>query len=142
MLFSKACHYAIRAALYISSRSENIVPIREISDELEISFHFLTKILQQLTRHHILTSLKGPKGGVGLNKPAEEISLKSIVLAIDGQDFFEGCLLRLDKCSDAHPCPIHDEWKPVRRQLLNFLESTTLDQFQSKVKSKKFRMKV
>lgn len=141
MLFSKACNYAIRAALYISSRREQgIVPIREISDELDISFHFLTKILQQLTRHNILSSLKGPRGGVALNMAAKDISLKSIVLAIDGDEFFKGCILRLDQCDDAHPCPIHDEWQPVRRQLLNFLESTTLDQFESKVKSNKFRM--
>lgn len=50
MLLSKSCIYGLRATLFLSAREQDgFIPIREMSEKLEISFHFLTKILQQLT---------------------------------------------------------------------------------------------
>ncbi|CAN0202088.1 unnamed protein product, partial [Chrysoparadoxa australica] len=49
MLLSKSCVYGLRASIYLASKSdEEFNSIKEMSDKLEISFHFLTKILQQL----------------------------------------------------------------------------------------------
>ncbi len=83
MLLSKTCSYGIRAAIYIAvQKDQQYVPIKEISETLKISFHFLTKILQILTKKGIIESIKGPGGGVGLRIDPSEISILDIIYAI------------------------------------------------------------
>ena len=63
MLLSKSTEYGIRATLYLTSlKQDGYVSIRAISDELDISFHFLTKIFQKLTQAGLLQSFRGPRG--------------------------------------------------------------------------------
>lgn len=38
----------------------------------------------------------------------------NVVAAIDGKDIFNHCGLGLSKCSETHPCPIHNDYKQVR----------------------------
>lgn len=127
MLLSKSCVYGLRAALYLSAKGpEHYIPIRQMSDKLEISFHFLTKILQQLTAEGILESYKGPNGGVRLTRPGSEITLLDIVSAIDGNAMFTECALGLPGCGVMKPCPMHEKWADTRDGIRTMLESTTL----------------
>lgn len=127
MLLSKSCIYGLRATLFLSAREQDgFIPIREMSEKLEISFHFLTKILQQLTAYGILESYKGPNGGVRLTRSGEAISLLEIVIAIDGDKMFTECALGLPGCGVMKPCPMHDKWANTRDSIKEMLESTTL----------------
>lgn len=127
MLLSKSCIYGLRATLFLSAREQDgFIPIREMSEKLEISFHFLTKILQQLTAEGILESYKGPNGGVRLTRSGEAISLLEIVIAIDGDKMFTECALGLPGCGVMKPCPMHDKWANTRDSIKEMLESTTL----------------
>jgi len=128
-MLSKACTYGILASLHVArkaSRSKDFVSIGHMSKELNISFHFLTKILQQLTMAGILTSMKGPKGGVALKRNAGEISLADIVAAIDGGGLFTDCLLGLPGCGELKPCPVHDEWAGIRTRLFQTFRDKNL----------------
>ena len=127
MLLSKACVYGMRASIYLASQSNNsYTSISKISEKLDISRHFLTKILQQMTKSDLLESLKGPKGGVKLKKPAEQVRLIDVVEAIDGLDVLTECVLGLPGCGNKKPCPVHDKWADVRQQLRTMLESNNL----------------
>lgn len=129
MVLSKACTYGVLASLFIAreaSRSKDYVSIGRMSRELNISFHFLTKILQQLTSAGILVSMKGPKGGVALKRNPEEISLVDIVVAIDGMGLFTDCLLGLPGCGEEKPCPVHDEWASIRADLFHTFRGKSL----------------
>lgn len=141
MILSKACIYGMRASLYLASREEEgYVSISKIGDELDISSHFLTKILQQLTEAALLESLKGPKGGVRLKKPSDEIYLIDIVEAIDGLDILTECALGLPGCGDQKPCPVHDHWAEVRTELREMLETNSLAKLAGKGKSLDLRI--
>ena len=134
MLLSKTCDYGVRAALYLASQKDvKYVPIREISNNLNISFHFLTKILQKLTQQNIIRSFKGRNGGVTLARPADTINLMEIILAIEEPDFFQKCLLGLEHCFDEEPCPIHDEWNVIRKSIHAIFEHTTLAKLSEKI---------
>lgn len=126
-MLSKSCEYGLRAALYLASLDrEGYVPIRTISDELGISFPFLTKIFQQLNEAGLLTSHRGPNGGVALTKTPGEIPLYDIVVAIDGRDLFEECVLGLPGCGDAEPCPLHDQWSEEKERIEQVFRDRTL----------------
>ena len=68
LMLSKACQYAIRAALYLAIHSSETqkVGVKEMASSLEIPQHFLGKTLQQLARYHLISSVKGPNGGLYL----------------------------------------------------------------------------
>jgi len=126
-MLSKSCEYGLRAALYLASLDEEgYVSIGTISDELDISFPFLTKIFQKLNDADILTSKRGPSGGVALNRPVDTITLYEIVAAIDGEALFRECVLGLPGCGDAEPCPLHDQWSEKRTQVETMFRNATL----------------
>ncbi len=130
MLFSKGCTYAIRASLLVTLKEteeqRKFIPIRELADELSLSFHFLTKIMQSLTEARIIDSFRGPNGGVGLAKAARDISLLDIVAAVDGMSLFQDCALGLPGCGDTTPCPLHESWAKRREELRRMLAKTSL----------------
>jgi Rrf2 family transcriptional regulator, iron-sulfur cluster assembly transcription factor len=127
-LLSKSCVYGLRAVLYVAGfgADRKFVPIREISSELGISFHFLTKILQQLTGSGLLESYRGPHGGIALARHPAKISMLDVVKAIDSGSLFESCVLGLAECSGDHPCPLHETWGAQRAELASALKRTTL----------------
>ncbi len=127
MLLSKACEYGLRAALYLASlEKDGYVSIRTISDELDISFPFLTKIFQQLNEAGLLESHRGPSGGVAFTKSPDDITLFDVVVAIDGSDLFRECVLGLPNCGEDKPCPIHDRWTDERTRLKAMFQQNTL----------------
>ncbi|MEO6903863.1 MAG: Rrf2 family transcriptional regulator [Bacteroidia bacterium] len=128
-MFSKACEYGIRASIYITLKSlQNVrVSLKDIAKEIDSPEAFTAKILQQLAKSKIIDSVKGPSGGFDINKKKiETITLTEIVKAIDGDSIFEGCGLGLKKCSEKHPCPVHNKFKKVREDLKKMIDTTTL----------------
>jgi Rrf2 family transcriptional regulator, iron-sulfur cluster assembly transcription factor len=127
-MLSNACKYAIRAMIYLASRqNEDVkVNIRDISAEVDSPEPFTAKIMQSLSKRGFVSSLKGPCGGFYLEKKQAETTLLEIVKAIDGTQVLDGCGLGLKTCSDAHPCPIHQEYSHVRQHFNDMLENNTI----------------
>ena len=127
MLLSKSCVYGLRATLYLASREKGeFISIKQVSEKLDISFHFLTKILQQLTAEGLLESYKGPNGGVRLTRSPNKINLIDVVLAIDGPKLLTECALGLPGCGLKNPCPLHDKWADTRDSIRDMLANTSL----------------
>jgi Rrf2 family protein len=102
------------------------VKIKEISDSQNIPIHFLGKILQILVKHKVLGSMKGPNGGFVIAKKQENLTLLEIVRIIDGLEIFEQCGIGLKVCSDKNPCPIHNDYKVVKKNIKNLLAKKTI----------------
>ncbi|MBK6929373.1 MAG: Rrf2 family transcriptional regulator [Saprospirales bacterium] len=63
---------------------QEYVSIRDLSEQLDISFYFLTKILQTLTQANLLVSYRGPNGGIAFKVPPEKIMLSDVVRVLEG----------------------------------------------------------
>ncbi len=128
-MFSKACEYGIRAVLYIVGKSlnEERARIKEIAKEIDAPEAFTAKVLQKLTKKGLLESITGPHGGFYLQEEEmEKIRLIEVVKAIDGADIFEGCGLGLLHCNASHPCPIHQEFREVKEELIQMLSKMSV----------------
>ena len=80
IIFSRQCEYALQAVLYLALKPKGeMTSIRELTNKLEIPYHFVAKILQDLTRKKLLTSHKGPSGGFALGMSAKEITIFKII---------------------------------------------------------------
>ncbi len=129
MILSKTCIYGIQAAIYIASENEaKYVSINVVAEKLHLSFHFLTKVLQQFTSAGLMTSYRGPKGGVALAKDSKDITLYDMIASIDGTEIFTECMLGLPGCGHAEPCPAHDHWVEVRQKFTMIAKKVTLQQ--------------
>lgn len=127
-MFSTSCQYGLQGMFYIamySSKDKNVGLI-EIAENQEIPRYFLSKILQELVKAGLLESMKGPNGGFKLSKKPEKITLISIIKAIDGLEVFTRCGIGFKKCSDDHPCPIHNDYKKVREKVYELFKKKTL----------------
>ncbi len=130
-MFSKTCEYAIRAMIYIAQKSKdgNKVGIKEIAKGIDSPEHFIAKILQDLGRKKLVQSVKGPHGGFYLDAQTIQCSIADIVKVVDGDTLFTGCGLGLKQCSETHPCPIHHEFKNLRKDIQTMLEKAKLNAF-------------
>ncbi|MEO8762176.1 MAG: Rrf2 family transcriptional regulator [Bacteroidia bacterium] len=128
-MFSKACEYGIRAAIYIAGQAKHDkrVSLKDISQKIDSPEAFTAKVMQILTRNGIINSVKGPTGGFDIDeKQMNNIKLSDIVYAIDGDSIYRGCGLGLKECSAKRPCPVHDKFKVIRDELKVMLETTTI----------------
>lgn len=86
MRFSARVEYAAIAVLNIACHGRNHGPVslRAICAEQGVPSRFLVHILLQLKRAGIVKSSRGASGGYVLAKPADEITLRDVYLAIEG----------------------------------------------------------
>jgi Rrf2 family protein len=136
-MFSKACEYAIRALIFIAQKSQagERTGIKDIAKGVDSPEPFLAKILQDLSRKGLVQSVKGPRGGFYMEGETLKTTLADVVNAIDGDKLFTGCGLGLKACSEKKPCPIHDEFKIIRRKIQSMLETTTVGEFNKQLES-------
>lgn len=142
-MFSKACEYGIRAMLHIARRSKEgaRVGIREIAKAIDSPEPFMAKILQDLSRKGLVLSIKGPNGGFYMHINHMKTTLADIVSAIDGDQLFTGCGLGLKVCNERKPCPIHYQFKTIRENLKDMLQSTALEEFTESLEKGVFYLK-
>lgn len=128
-MLSKTCKTAIKAVIYLASKEETgeKLGVKEISQDINASEHTVSKILQNLVRHKIINSTKGPSGGFYITKEQCLQPIITIVDTIDGKDLFNECGLGLSKCSCEHPCPIHDEYKKGREIIEKLFRNKTIN---------------
>lgn len=115
-MLSHTCKAAIKAVIYLGSQSHlsTRASIKEIAEYTNENEHTVGKLLQKLVKENIINSAKGPNGGFFISEKQKKQSVISIVQAIDGKEVFEQCGLGLSKCSGKHPCPFHNDFKPIR----------------------------
>lgn len=138
MIFSKACEYGIRATIYVAQKSLNHerCSMKDISKEIDSPEAFTAKILQKLVKAEIIQSVKGAAGGfeVGI-KEMKRIKLTDIVIAIDGDINDKICVLGLKKCSELQPCPVHNKFKHIKKDLMSMIRNTSLSEMSNSVEA-------
>lgn len=137
MLYSTPTEYAIRGLSELAARAPGkSMMLDQLTQGTTLPREFLAKVFQQLVKGGVLTSAKGRGGGFALARPTHEITLLQIIEAIDGPGYCNRCVVGLEECSDAMPCPQHDLFKPIRQRLKDYLQTTTLADLAASLKSK------
>ena len=142
-MFSKSCEYAIKAMIFVAQKSkdENRVGVKEIARGIDAPEHFIAKILQDLGKKKLVNSAKGPNGGFYMDGSNLKSSISDIVKAIDGDGIYTDCVIGLKACSEKNPCPVHFEYKEIKKNLITMLEQSTIANFNEKLDTGKFFLK-
>jgi len=142
ILFSRQCEYALQAVMYLALREDHkTTSIKELTEKLDIPFHFLAKILQDLSHKGLLKSRKGPSGGFALGVRAEKINLLQIIEAIDGPGFQRNCVLGFEECSQTDPCSLHEQWAQSRDSIITMLQRHSIAEMAGKMRKPQYRKK-
>ncbi len=85
MKLSKKSRYGLRALIDLSVNSKtDHVALNSIAERNSISPQYLEQVFASLRRAEIIKSIKGPQGGYLLNGSAEDITVASILEALEG----------------------------------------------------------
>lgn len=128
-MFSKSTEYALRATIFIAQKGseENKLGIDEISKAIGSPRPFTAKILQLLTKdNRIVSSTRGPNGGFYITEKAKKLPARCILEAMGEDEILEKCVLGLMQCSEKIPCPMHAEYKLIKKQLIQLFENKTI----------------
>lgn len=140
-MFSKTTEYALRATIYIARKSseEKKIGIWEIANAIDSPKSFTAKILQMLTGNKkIVSSMHGPNGGFYMTKEAKKLPVRAVLRAVNEDEVLTKCILGLKECSDRSPCPLHEEYRNIRRRLTRLFESSTIEDLATGTKGNLF----
>lgn len=127
MLYSHTAELAIRAALYLALQPPGrLSTVHAIAAGTNLPKSYLAKIVRKLADASLVRSFRGPGGGIELGRAPEEISLWSLVSAVDGSGDLRDCVLGAKMCAPGKPCPLHEQWGPLREKMKKMLDETTL----------------
>jgi Rrf2 family transcriptional regulator, nitric oxide-sensitive transcriptional repressor len=106
IVFSTTLEYALRAVTFLACNPMEGLTAQRIAAGTQVPDDYLSKVLQQLVRGGVLTSQRGRNGGFQLARPASEISMLTVVNAVEP-------IVRIDKCPlglrqhGVRLCPLH-----------------------------------
>jgi Rrf2 family iron-sulfur cluster assembly transcriptional regulator len=127
MLYSKTAKYAVLALAEVAlCPLEQPISTKEIAASSGVPYPLLAKIVGQLRRAGLVVAARGKHGGILLARPANEITILDVVLALDGPEMLNDCPLFLSPCNCTKECSMHPLWRPARDAVVKFIKGSTL----------------
>jgi len=124
---SDAATLALHMMVFLAANPGKRCSARDMASLHRISEAHLSKVLQRLVKAGLVNSLRGPKGGFELDRPANEIALLEVYEAIDGRLAPATCLLGTPICN-GQGCIMGDVIEKVNNETREYLIGTTLSE--------------
>ncbi len=120
--------YAIRLVYELARLGADVQEsIGVVAERADVPYDFARQIANRLAREELLVSRRGAKGGFSLARPADEISLLDIFLAMDEKPTMSLCTHVENACGRAPWCPAHvGVWKPLDDLITDYLRGATI----------------
>ena len=123
--------FAVTAMIDLALRQgKGPVTLAGISQRQAISLSYLEQLFGKLRRHGVVESIRGPGGGYSLARPAKEVTVADIIIAVDepldatqcgGKENCHGA----DAASGAR-CMTHELWATLNEKMVDYLDSVSL----------------
>ena len=120
---SEAASLALHSVVLLAANGQEVLSTREMAQALEVSEAHLSKVLQRLSKEGLVRSIRGPRGGFVLGRPADETTLLEVYEAIEGPLVPSKCLFDTPICS-GEKCILGGALESVHRQLREYLGGT------------------
>ena len=107
------------------------VALASISERQKISLSYLEQLFGKLRRASLVDSVRGPGGGYNLGRPAGQLTVADIIVAVEEPIDSRQCEGRVN-CLGDRRCMTHDLWENLNTTVINYLEGVTLSQLVEK----------
>lgn len=116
MMLSQTTEYALRLMVWLAQQEpECLFKTEGIAAAIKAPEAYLYKILQTLNRSGLVLGRKGIKGGYRLTKPASQISLFDVIMAIEPSQNILSCPLGLPNHEIL--CPLHQKLNHIHEEM-------------------------
>ncbi|MBN1302352.1 MAG: Rrf2 family transcriptional regulator [Melioribacteraceae bacterium] len=128
----KKIEYAFLALKYIAEHSaDECINSKTISRNADIPHDLTAKILQQLVKRKIISSQQGAKGGYVLNYSPFELSLGSVISAVDEEVMLTKCMFdgaSKVSCERFDNCCLRDPLNKIQNKINELFDKTFLQE--------------
>jgi len=134
MIFTTKAEYGVRLLIRLGLDDVPPTSLKAVADAENLPLAYLERIAALLKKAGLVTSTRGAHGGYGLARPAEEITMDHVVLALEGAIAPMDCFFddREGRVSCSHHGLEHDGcatkvlWTRVQLGVIRSLQRTTL----------------
>jgi Rrf2 family protein len=128
MQVSRKVDYALRAVIHLADREAagRICSVSEIASRERIPRQFLEKIVQELIHKGLVRSRRGPRGGYELARPADKMTFRDVIEAVEGPIALNNCTGDHADCSLIGACGMERIWREGQRRVMDLFQSTTI----------------
>ena len=122
---SKLTDYAIVLLAHLS-RSDHTLTAQELASRSLVPLPTVSKLCKELSKAGLVVSHRGRKGGYGLARPADRITVAEIVEALEGPIALTECSQGIQACELESTCVARAGWDPVSRAIHGALSNLPL----------------
>ena len=134
MIFSTRAEYGVRLMVELGRQhSDGPTPLNVIADAEGLPLPYLEHVVAKLKKAGLVVSTRGAHGGYALARPAADITMDEVVLALEGTIAPMECFtdeVRRVLCShetdNGHGCATKLLWTRVHGGVFKALQQTTL----------------
>jgi Rrf2 family protein len=137
MIFSSKAEYGVRLMVELGRRgADSPVSLKAIAAAENLPLAYLEQVVARLKKADLVRSARGAHGGYWLARPAEQITMDQVVLALEGAIAPMECFVdeRTERvlCAHAehgkldHHCATKVLWMRVQSGVVRSLQTTTL----------------
>jgi len=132
MQLSKSSQYAIRILAYMADNPDLHLNATFLSEQLDIPYKFLTKIMTELVKADLIISIRGREGGYAFAKTPSKIIINEILEIFHDSIEDEQCVLGIGFCDGVCKCALHDQWMEPKLLLQKMFRESTLEKIAGK----------
>lgn len=135
MKMSTRGRYGLRIMLDLAvNYLDKPVLLRDISNRQGISEKYLWQLIAPLKNAGLIQSIRGVHGGYKLKNDANQITLKDIIVTLEGPLTVTDCVNDSIVCDKSYNCITREVWQELSLKMVETLESITLDDILKKYK--------
>ena len=129
-MLSQTAEYALRAMVALATRTDEARTAQEIAQASRVPLNYLSKVLNSLVRAGIVSGQRGRGGGFQSVRPASEITVLEVVMAVDPLRRIRACPLGLTAHGE-NLCPLHRKLDDAVRSVEEAFAATTIQSLAS-----------
>jgi len=128
MQVSRKIDYALRAVIHLANEeaSDRACSVAEIAARERIPRQFLEKIVRELIHKGVVRSRRGPHGGYMLARPADQVTFRDVIEAVEGPISLNVCVGEHADCFLLGACGMNRIWREGQRRVMDLFENTTI----------------
>ena len=127
MKFTRKSECALLGIIYLVKHGDDhLCFVREIARELDLPQKLLAQVFYKLAQNGLLKSHRGRGGGYTIGRKADQITVKDVVQAVQGEPLIYKCAVKGDVCATYKKCSIQDVLAQVQEEAMESLDRVTL----------------
>ena len=130
MKISTKGKYGLRAMIDLAQYSEQeTVSISSIAQRQKISESYLEQLVAKLKKAGLVISIRGAAGGYRLARPASDISVGDVLLALEGDVRAVICTAQTEEgCEGEELCVTKYVWQRINESIEKTVDEMMIDQ--------------